>query len=280
MLLAAFEAKTGLKILEGYGLTEGTCVSSLNPPRGERCAGSIGLRLPYQDMRVVILDDAGRFQRMAEREEVGVIALKGPNVFAGYLDPQQNKDLWIDVESSRWLDTGDLGRQDSQGYFWLAGRRKELIIRGGHNIDPKLIEDALSKHPAVALAAAVGSPDAYAGEVPVVYVQPKPGVLVSDQELMDFAAAHVPERAAIPKQVKVMPLLPLTGIGKIFKPALQQREIESTVRSQAAKVGASIGELWFERDPRLGQVVRVRTSAGAVPLKAALERYAFKSEVL
>jgi fatty-acyl-CoA synthase len=279
-LIEAFEAKTGLKILEGYGLTEGTCVSCLNPPGGERRAGSIGLRLPYQDMGVVLLDEAGRFQRVADLEEVGTIVIKGPNVFAGYLDPQQNKDLWIDIEGSRWLNTGDLGRQDSQGYFWLAGRRKELIIRGGHNIDPRLIEDALSKHPAVALAAAVGSPDAYAGEVPVVYVQPKPGVSVSDQELMDFAAAHVPERAATPKQVKVMLSLPVTGIGKIFKPALQQREIEFTVRSEAAKVGASIAELWFEHDPRLGQVMHVRTSADAAPLKAALERYAFKFEVL
>lgn len=279
-LIEAFEAKTGLKIVEGYGLTEGTCVSCLNPPGGERRAGSIGLRLPYQEMRAVVLDEAGRFQRMAEVDEVGIIAIKGPNVFAGYLDPQQNKDLWIDIEDSCWLNTGDLGRQDAQGYFWLAGRRKELIIRGGHNIDPKLIEDALSKHPSVALAAAVGSPDAYSGEVPVAYVQAKPGVAVSDQELMNFAEAHIPERAAIPKHVRIMPSLPLTGIGKIFKPALQQREIEAAVRSEAEKVGASVGEIWFERDPRLGQIVRVRASAEAAPLRAALDRYAFKSEVL
>jgi YD repeat-containing protein len=182
-LIEAFEVKTGLKIVEGYGLTEGTCVSCLNPTEGKRRAGSIGLRLPYQQMRAVILDDAGHFLRMADVDEVGTIAITGPNVFAGYLDPQQNADLWIDIEGTRWLNTGDLGRQDGLGYFWLAGRRKELIIRGGHNIDPKLIEDALSKHPAVAMAAAVGSPDAYAGEVPVAYVQPKPGVTVTDQEL-------------------------------------------------------------------------------------------------
>ena len=80
-------------------------------------------------MRAVILDDAGRFLRMADVDEVGTIAITGSNVFAGYLDPQQNKDLWIDIEGSRWLNTGDLGRQDGLGYFWLAGRRKELIIR-------------------------------------------------------------------------------------------------------------------------------------------------------
>ena len=181
-------------------------------------------------------------------------------MFAGYLDPQQNKDLWIDIEGSRWLNTGDLGRQDGLGYFWLAGRRKELIIRGGHNIDPKLIEDALSKHPAVAMAAAVGSPDAYAGEVPVAYVQPKPGVAVSDQELMDFAAAHVPERAAIPKLVKIMPSLPVTAIGKIFKPALQQREIEAAVRGEAdrrrgggnIRHGRSRSQPWPEGDLVVG----------------------------
>ncbi|MGX9943198.1 acyl-CoA synthetase [Bradyrhizobium denitrificans] len=279
-LIEAFEAKTGLKIVEGYGLTEGTCVSSLNPPDGERRAGSVGLRLPYQEMRVVILDNAGRFQRMAEVDEVGTIAINGPNVFAGYLDPQQNKDVWIDIEGSRWLNTGDLGRQDKQGYFWLAGRRRELIIRGGHNIDPKLIEDALSKHPAVAMAAAVGSPDVYAGEVPVAYVQAKPDAAVSDRELMNFAEAQIPERAAIPKHVKIIPSLPLTGVGKIFKPALQQREIEATVRGEAARAGATVGKIWFESDPRLGQVVRVRANEGAVPLRAALERYAFKFEVL
>ena len=125
----------------------------------------------------------------------------------------------------------------------------------------------------------VGSQDAYVGEVPVAYVQLKLGVAVSDQELMDFAASHVPERAAIPKLVKIMPSLPVTGVGKIFKPALQQREIEATVRSEAQNVGASIVDLAFERSPRLGQVVRVRAGKGGAALRATLERYAFKFEV-
>jgi len=279
-LIEAFEARTGLTIIEGYGLTEGTCVSSLNPPAGKRLPGSIGLRLPYQQMRVVILDDGGRFLRKADVDEIGTIVISGPNVFKGYVDPQQTKDLWIDIAGSCWLNTGDLGRQDRQGYFWLAGRRKELIIRGGPNIDPKVIEDALSKHPGVAMAAAVGCPDAYAGEVPVAYVQPKPGVAVSDNELREFAAVHVPERAAIPRTVKIMAALPVTAVGKIFKPALQQREIESVVRSEAAKAGACIDDLRFERDPRRGQVVRVRASVQAASLISALQRYAFAFEVI
>jgi fatty-acyl-CoA synthase len=94
-------------------------------------------------------------------------------VFVGYLDPHDNKDLWVEIDGENWLNTGDLGRQDSDGYFWLAGRRKELIITGGHNIDP--IEEALLKHPSVAMVAAIGSPDAYAGEVPVASGQTKPG---------------------------------------------------------------------------------------------------------
>ena len=187
-LIGNFEAHTGIKILEGYGLTEGTCVSAVNLPDGERHAGSIGVRIPYQQMRAVILDDAGRLLRMAAIGEVGAIVIKGPNVFSGYLDTRQNKDLWVDIEGDTWLNTGDLGRQDERGWFWLSGRRKELIIRGGHNIDPRMIEDALLKHPSVAMAAAVGSPDSYTGEVPVAYVQTKPGTPVTEQELLDFAA--------------------------------------------------------------------------------------------
>jgi fatty-acyl-CoA synthase len=110
-------------------------------------------------------------------------------------------------------------------------------------------------------------------------VQLKPGVAVSDQELMDFAAAHVPERAAIPKRVKIMSSLPVTGVGKIFKPALQQREIEAAVRGEAQNVGVTIVDLAFERSPRLGQVVRIRAGKGTTALRVALERYAFKSEV-
>src|SRR5208282_945693 len=167
-LIPAFEAKTGVKILEGYGLTEGGCVSSVNPVAGERHAGSIGLPIPYQ--------------RMEDVDEVGVIAISGPNVFKGYLDPRHNAGVFIDIDGERWLNTGDLGRRDPDGYFWLTGRKKELIIRGGHNIDPRLIEEALHKHPAVAAAAAIGSPDTHAGEVPVAYVQVKTGASVTEQE--------------------------------------------------------------------------------------------------
>jgi fatty-acyl-CoA synthase len=259
-------------------LTEGACVSSLNPPAGERFAGSIGLPIPYQRMAAVILDGEGRFERMADVDEVGVIAINGPNVFSGYLDPCHNEGVWIDVHGERWLNTGDLGRRDANGYFWLAGRKKELIIRGGHNIDPKVIEDALQTHPAVAVSAAIGSPDAYAGELPVAYVQPKPGAAVTEKELMEHAARTIAEKAAIPKRIRISSSLPMTAVGKLFKPALIEREIEETIRAEAERVGAEIASIRVDRDPRSGLRAVVAAAVGADRLKQALDRYAFKFE--
>ena len=274
-----FERATGVRVLEGYGLTEGACASSLTPFDAPPRIGSIGLRFPYQDMHALILDADGAYVREAETDEIGVIAIRGPNVFMGYLDPAHDKGVWIERRGERWLNTGDLGRQDADGWFWLTGRKKELIIRGGHNIDPKLIEDALQSHPAVALSAAVGAPDAHAGELPVAWVQLKPGETVSEADLLEHAAREIPEKAAVPKRVKIAPSLPTTAVGKLFKPALVEREIEETVRAEAAKAGAPVASVRIERDPRKGLRVLVAVTAGGDGLKTALDRYAFASEV-
>ncbi|MCA1552723.1 AMP-binding protein, partial [Bradyrhizobium sp. BRP19] len=121
----------------------------------------------------------------------------------------------------RWLNTGDLARQDEQGYFWLTGRKKELIIRGGHNIDPLTIEAPLHRHPAVQIAAAVGRPDVHAGELPVAYVQLRAGASATEADLLAFLKAEIAERAALPRQVNIIETMPLTAVGKIFKPALK-----------------------------------------------------------
>jgi fatty-acyl-CoA synthase/long-chain acyl-CoA synthetase len=284
-LFKRFQAETGIKIVEGYGLTEAGCVSSINPPAGESRVGSIGLRLPWQQMRVVRLDSAGHYERDAHVDEPGLIVVSGPNLFQGYLNSEHNKGLWLDIahgeaETVKWLNTGDLGHQDAQGYFWLTGRAKELIIRGGHNLDPKSIEEVLARHPAVALCAAVGRPDEHAGEVPVAYVQLRPGVSCQEKELLDFAAQHIGERAAVPKAVKILPAIPLTDVGKIFKVALRLREIESVVGDEAKKLSIEIIGLVTRQDAQRGLVVEVTVSTEEVALmRTALGRYTFASSV-
>ncbi|WP_341781721.1 acyl-CoA synthetase [Ectopseudomonas mendocina] len=217
-LIRQFEAKTGLTLIEGYGLTEGTCGSCANPPAGERRPGSIGLPMPYCEVRIKVLDEQGRYVRDAAPNEIGNLCIRGATVFKGYLQAGKNAGIWVVGD---WFNTGDLGRVDADGYIWLTGRSKDLIIRGGHNIDPQMIEEALHKHPAVALAAAVGKPDEKAGELPVVYVQLKPGRQASEADLLEHAAAHIPERAAIPKNAWIIDAIPLTAVGKTFKPALR-----------------------------------------------------------
>ncbi|PLW69708.1 acyl-CoA synthetase [Pseudohalioglobus lutimaris] len=280
-LLNTFEQKTGMRMLEGYGLTECTAVASLTPAHGKSCSGSIGLRLPWESMRTLVLDEDGRYIRDAEVDETGVVALSGPNVFPGYLSDAHNASAWIAVPGQgSWLNTGDLGRRDADGYFWLTGRKKELIIRGGHNIDPKVIEEALAAHPAVALSAAVGRPDAHAGEVPVAYVQLKQPGSVSASELQAFAAQHIPERAAIPRRIYLIDSLPQTAVGKTFKPALSLLEVESVVREEAEAAGIALDTLCVEQDPRLGIVAKCRVNNDDVPaLTASLGAYTFASSI-
>lgn len=284
-LFRKFEQQSGLRILEGYGLTEGTCVSSINPAEGEARIGSIGMRVPWQDMRAMILDEQGGWLRDAEVDEVGAICISGPNVFVGYLDATHSLGMWFetcapDGEIKRWFNTGDLGRRDADGYFWLAGRKKELIIRGGHNIDPKSIEEVLAKHPAVAMCAAVGRPDAHSGEVPVAYVQLRAGSVAGEAELLAFAADHINERASVPKSVQLLETLPLTGVGKIFKPALVMRETEFVVRQEARTLGVVLDELMVEQAPKLGLIVRYRVANGGDLLADVLGRYTFATQPL
>ena len=253
-----FQESNGLKILEGYGLTEGTCVSSVNPPAGERRLGSIGLRIAGQQMKTVILDDNGNYERDCNIDEIGVITISGPNVFSGYKVPAQNKGIWIDTgDGQRWFNTGDLGRQDKDGYFWLTGRKKELIIRGGHNIDPASIEEPLHQHPEVQLAAAVGRPDAHAGELPVVYVQLKESSTVTSEELLEFAKSKILERAAWPKQIHIVDQLPLTAIGKIFKLELRHKEIADALTQALARSNVNVLNLSVAEDKTLGTVINV-----------------------
>lgn len=247
-LFNRFTSNTGVPFIEGYGMTEGGCVSSLNPAGGEARLGSIGIRVPWQGMKVVILRDKSTFVREAQPGEVGSLVISGPNLFKGYLNSADERDIWVEFASDdgrhvRWLITGDLGKVDEHGYFWLTGRSKELIIRGGHNIDPKGIEEVMTRHPAVAIAAAVGRPDAYAGEVPVVYVQLRQGQQVSATALLKYLADNISERPALPRAVHVLDALPVTAVGKLFKPELVRQQVEWVVRDEAVASGVTLAGL-------------------------------------
>lgn len=278
-LFRRFQETTGLRILEGYGLTEGTCASSSNPPEGESRIGSIGLRIPYQKMKIVHLEGE-QWLRDCDIDEVGVVAIAGPNVFQGYLTEEHNKGLWVNCgDGQRWLNTGDLGRCDASGYFWLTGRKKELIIRGGHNIDPKIIEEAVSRHPDVLMVAAVGRPDAYAGEVPVVYVSVKPDSNLDEEKLLIYCKAKIPERPAIPKRIYFVEELPLTSIGKIFKPELIRREIESVVRECADETGDELTSLSIEQHPSRGWLATIGIRNRSRALSKALGHFTFATDI-
>ena len=212
------EAVFGIRPLSTYGATEFTCLITCPPRDGDPKYGSCGLPYAHSRFRTVILDSDGKHVRDCAADEIGAIVLKGPGVIPGYVDDADNAKLFVDKD---WLVSGDLGRIDADGYLWITGRLKDVIIRGGHNIDSRVIEETLAAHPAVALAAAVGKPDAYAGELPVAYVQLKPGVTAVADEIRDFAKAHIPERAAAPVEVTILDALPLTSIGKIYKPPLR-----------------------------------------------------------
>jgi fatty-acyl-CoA synthase len=277
-LFRRFQEATGIRILEGYGLTEGTCASSSNPPEGESRIGSIGLRIPYQQMKIVQLD-GHQWQRDCDFDEVGVVTIAGPNVFQGYLSEEHNKALWLDCgDGQRWLNTGDLGRCDPDGYFWLTGRKKELIIRGGHNIDPKIIEEAIACHPDVLMAAAVGRPDAYAGEVPVVYVSAKPDSDLDEAQLLKYCTANIPERAAVPKRIYIVDDLPMTAIGKIFKPDLTRQQIESVVRECAVDTGDKLTGLTIEQHPTRGWLATIEISTSSPTLCEALGHFTFATD--
>ncbi|TCK84027.1 acyl-CoA synthetase [Paraburkholderia sp. BL9I2N2] len=273
-----FQERTGVRILEGYGLTEGACVSSVNPPLGERRLGSIGLRVPGQEMKAVLVDAAGRFVRDCGANEVGLLVIAGPNVFAGYAQSDQNKALWMDMgDGKRWLNTGDLGCCDADGYFWLTGRKKDLIIRGGHNIDPATIEEPLHRHPAVQIAAAIGRPDAHAGELPVAYVQLKPGASATEHDLAEFLRREISERAALPKQIRIVDAIPLTAVGKLFKPDLKRRETADVLRSALDEAGIGGARLTVSDDASRGMSLRLELADSTLEARAAavLGRFPF-----
>jgi fatty-acyl-CoA synthase len=215
---SAIEQRLKLPVLEVYGMTETSSVHTMAYPDRPIRLGSVGLPMPYAKVRVVKLDADGRLERDCAVDEIGVVIMAGPGVFGGYLNDAHNQGAFVD---GVWVNSGDLGRLDADGYLWITGRAKDLVIRGGHNIDPAPIEEIMFQHPAVGFAAVVGQPDAYAGELPIGYVQLKPGASVAPGELESWVRERTPERAAVPVQIIPIDPMPVTGVGKVFKPQLR-----------------------------------------------------------
>ncbi|WP_329045016.1 AMP-binding protein [Amycolatopsis sp. NBC_01488] len=236
-LATEFHDRFGVWLRENWGMTElhGTITGHYNDGTRPRI-GSAGRALPHFRVRAVELDGAGGVVRECAPGERGALVIGGPSVTDGYLDSAQDAALHVRYEGTRWADTGDLGTVDEDGYVWISGRAKDLIIRGGHNIDPGQIEEALSRHPDVSMAAAVGRPAAGKGEVPVAYVELKNGAAARPEALLAFCRAHVQERAAVPVEVVVLERLPVTPVGKVAKPALRRDALRREIRALVAEL--------------------------------------------
>ena len=251
-----------MELYQIYGMTEcagGIAMPNIARPTVPGCAGFV--RAPIE---VVI-------QGAQKPGDSGQLLVYGDVVFPGYLGVADSP-----LESG-WLHTGDLGHIDDAGYLFITGRAKDLIIRSGHNIDPALIENCLEQHPAVAMAAAVGRPDSYAGELPVAYVQLFEGQSVTTAELMEYAREHIAERPACPKAIEILPELPTTAVGKVHKPSLRGLAINALFDVYLQQQGASAcvqagmkdsGEMQVQLSNLLGlQAEQVQEFAAGLELK-------------
>jgi long-chain acyl-CoA synthetase len=213
-LLTGFEARYGFPLVEAYGLSEGTCGSTLNPVDGVRKAGTVGLPLPGQ--QIAIADAQGAHLPPGS---TGEVLIAGANVMRGYLNQPEATAKTI---VNGWLHTGDIGRIDQDGYLSIVGRLKEMIIRGGENIYPKEIEDVLTEHPSVLEAAVLGAPDERLGEIVVAFVSRHPGDTVTAEALNEHCASRL-ARHKLPATIRFIESLPKNAVGKIAKPVLREQ---------------------------------------------------------
>jgi long-chain acyl-CoA synthetase len=211
-LLQAFQDRFAIRILEGYGLTETTCISSVNPYYGDRKAGSIGLPVRGQEMKIV-----GEDGQPVPSGDYGEIVIKGPNVMKGYL---KNEEATTESIRDGWLHTGDVGYVDEDGYFFIVDRSKDMIIRGGENIYPREIEEVLYAHGEILECAVIGVPHEVRGEEVLAIVAGKPGVELDPEALAAYAAERL-AKYKLPREFVIREELPKTPTGKISKGPLR-----------------------------------------------------------
>jgi long-chain acyl-CoA synthetase len=219
-VLADFEKAFGCTVLEGYGLSESSPAAAFNHPNRPRKAGSIGTPIEGVEMRVVDLDGVE-----VPQGEAGQIQIRGHNVMKGYWNlPDATKET---ITEDGWLNTGDVGRVDEDGYFYIVDRTKDMIIRGGYNVYPREIEEVLYEHPAVAEAAVIGIPHESLGEEVGAAVALKKGAAVTADELRDYVKARV-AAYKYPRLVWLVDALPKGPTGKLLKREITIPTTEST----------------------------------------------------
>jgi fatty-acyl-CoA synthase len=239
-------------------------------PRAE----AVGTQNPMAEL--AILAD-GKLHTGPWPSPVGELLSSGPQVFAGYVDEKQTEEAFHDG----WLRSGDICRIDADGFVYILGRAKDLIIRGGHNIDPRSIEDAALAFPGVALAAAVGRPDTHAGEVPMLFVSVQPGATIDPQALSAFVLERILEPPARPRTVSIVAEMPVTPIGKIFKPKLREIAAGDAARDLLSAEGfADDVTVEAVTDPSRGLYLRVSGAPSrAAAAKQLLQRFPVKIEI-
>lgn len=269
-LKLSFQQRFNCSVTNGYGMTESSCVVARTLPGYDVEGVAVGNAIPYSRVIAVELID-NKISRICETNEPGIILVKGPNVFQGYLNVSDNDGAWVEDD---WFNTGDLGVINALGHIQLTGRAKDLIIRGGHNIDPQIIEDALLAHKDVIQSVAIGQPDAHSGEIPVAYVVLKNQQQTTSADLLAYCQEHISERAAIPKRIEILDSLPLTAVGKVFKPILRNKATEFSVDAILKKNDIT-AQVKSEFDPEKGQVVHIELSNTDDKHKAAKLLIAF-----
>ena len=217
-VIQEFESKTGSQISEGYGLSETSPVATLNPFGGKTKRGSIGVPLPDTDIRIVDLIDGSKGMPVGEE---GEIVIRGPQVASGYF---QMEDETAYAFRDGWLYTGDIGKVDEEGYFYIVDRKKDMVIAGGFNVYPQEIDEVLIQHPKIAEACAVGIPDPYRGETVKAFVVLRTGETMTAEEVIQHCKNNL-ARYKVPKSVEFMEALPKSGVGKVLRKELRVMEM-------------------------------------------------------
>ena len=217
-VIKEFESRTGSTIAEGFGLTESSPVTHINPFNGKRKVGSIGLPVSDTECRIVSLEDGETDMPVGEEGEVIV---KGPQIMKGYWNQPEETAATL---KNGWLYTGDIGKMDEEGYFYIVDRKKDMILSAGYNVYPRDIEEVFFEHPKVVEAAAIGIPHEKRGEAVKVFVILVEGETATQEEMLEYCEDKL-ARYKFPAEIEFRDELPKTNVGKVLKKDLREKEL-------------------------------------------------------